>query len=167
MGIGNPRILVTNTTGMIKDQPHSPLAIDPGDENHITELLAIDVELHPLENVVRMVAAPEELVLAARRVQAAQAVVPRERLQGVVRQHRDVAGCGGRRVPAGTLLLVDRRHGCAVAVAVLCSFPVQRFVASSARRLHRSTDWKLLAGGSWIGGPVEGGVGRRGMGGQR
>lgn len=87
-----------------------------------------------------MVSAAKELILAARRVQAAQAVVPRQRFQCVVSQHRYVPGCGGRRVPAGTLLLVHRRHGSSSVLAVR-SF--------SAKRLHRITGWKQLAGGGW------------------
>lgn len=55
---------------------HSPLAIDARDQDHVAQLLAVHVELHLFEDVVRMIPAPKELVLASGRVQAAQAIVP-------------------------------------------------------------------------------------------
>lgn len=54
---------------------HLPLAIDSSDEHHIAQLLAVHIELHPLEHTVRMIPTAEELVLAASGVEAGQAVV--------------------------------------------------------------------------------------------
>lgn len=57
---------------------HLPFAIDASDEHHIAQLLAVHIQLHALQYTVRVIATAKELVLAASRIEANQAVVSRQ-----------------------------------------------------------------------------------------